>query len=727
MCSIRLRFGFAYDSISSRKFINNTKKVKMFRKLVSNLPFSPSLINQLGFYSKRLRKEQFTRKVGLITTILAIIVQTATFLAPAQATLAASANDIIYNGNGKSRAGILRAYADNRDQLGRQDIQKIFAHYGINGANLNASRQVTIKSTAANNYWSTGRAPRGYGGEVAVQVRGGPVIYSRTLHGWAANRNWQALEVTSTAGNKVWILLECGNIVTQQRTPELPPDITTTKTVSKSVVKKGEEIFFTITYKNIGKGMAKNVLLYDDAPEGIDLLNDTVRPTKSPRRWEAASRFNIGPGQSFTYRLNAKVTKSGPLTLKNKACADIFDINIYNNCDDVPVTIKQPCPIPGKENFAIGDPECKTNPGLAIEKTSVAKDLRVGDTFNYTVKVTNKGDVDLPRVVMRDVAPDEIEFLEAKQPGESSFSSVANKRDFVSKEFSLKKKQSVVFELKAKVLKGSSDPVINQACVLSVGTTTTAGACDDTPVIIKQTCPTNPKLEKDDEGCKPCPIEGKQNINIDDAACKPCDETKQNEDGKDISCLELHKKARNITQQIANANGTKANAGDSIEYTLSVTNRSKEVRKGFVVEENIEDVLEYADIIDASGATFTETPVKMLSWQPIDIKPNETINRTILIKVKSPLPTTPASTSDPLSHDMKMVNVYGDTIEIELPDNPIKTVEQTVTSLPNTGLGTNLIISTILITGATYFYFRSRVMVKEVGLVRQQFNYGAGV
>ncbi len=700
----------------------------MFRKLVSNLPFSPSLINQLGFYSKRLKKEQFTRKIGLIVTVLAILVQTITILVPAQATLAASSNDIVYNGNGKSKAGIVQAYSNNRDQLGRQDIQKIFNHYGITGANLNSSRVVTIKSTAANNYWSIGRAPRGYGGEIAVQIPNGPRIYSRTLHGWAANRNWSALEVKTSSGTK-WILLECGNIVTTQNTPVQPPEVTTTKTVNKSVVKKGEKVTFTITYKNIGKGVAKNVLLYDDAPIGLDLVNDGLGadPIKSPRRWEASRRFDIAPGQSYTYRINALVTRAGPLTLTNKACADIFDTNIYNNCDTVPVTVRQPCPIPGKENYALGDPECETNPALVIEKTSSAKDLKVGDTFTYKLKVTNKGDVDLPKTVVRDVAPDEIEFLEVKAPGQESFTAVTNKRDYVSSVFSLKKKQSVVFELKARVLSGSTDAVINQACVLSTGTTTTAGACDDTPVIIKEVCPTNPKLEKNDAACKPCPIEGKENINIDDAGCKPCEESKQNEDGKDISCLELHKKARNITQQIENANGTKANAGDSIEYTLSVTNRSKEVRKGFVVEENMEDVLEYADIIDASGATFTELPVKMLTWQPIDIKPNETINRTILIKIKSTIPSTPASTSDPLSYDMNLVNVYGDTVEIELPSTPIKTVEQTVTSLPSTGLGTNMVISTVLIMCATYFYFRSRVMVKEVGLVKQQFNYGAGV
>jgi len=704
----------------------------MFRKLVSNLPFSPSLINQLGFYSKRLKKEQFTRKLGLIVTILAILVQTLTFLAPTEATLASSPNDII---NGGGDLSSMRAIVDSQrgcDKLGRCDVKQIFAAYGINSDNLKSARYEKIHSTVANNYWSIGRAQRSYGGvNIPKQIPAtNTTVYARTLHGWngGLNKWWNAIRVETTQGTR-WILTECGNVVTKESQPILPPDVTTTKTVNKPIVKKGEKATFTITYKNIGKGTAKNVLLYDDAPAGLDLVNDGLGkdPIKSPRRWEASKRFDIAPGQSYTYRINAVATKAGPLTLTNKACADIFDTNIYNNCDTVPVTVKPPCPIPGKENYAIGDPECKTNPALVIEKTSSAKNLKVGDTFSYQLKVTNKGDVDLPKVVVRDVAPDEIEFLEVKQPGSQVFTPVSNKRDFVSKEFALKKKQSIVIELKAKVLAASTDAVINQACVLSVGATTTAGACDDTPVIIKEMCPTNPKVDKNDASCRPCPVEGKGNLNYDDAGCKPCDESKQNEDGKDISCLELHKKARNITQQIENANGTKANAGDSIEYTLSVTNKSKETRKGFIVEENMEDVLEYADIIDASGATFSTNPVKMLTWKPVDIKPNETINRTILIKVKSNLPATPASTSDPLSYDMKMINIYGDTVEIELPSNPIKTVEQTVTKLPSTGPGANIIISTLFIMAATYFYFRSRTMVKEVGLVKQQFNYGAGV
>lgn len=650
----------------------------MFRKLVSNLPFSPSLINQIGYYSKRLKKEQFTRRFGLLFTVLALIVQSVTLISPAKATLAASNNDIIFGGGNLSE--VQTAFSTGCDSRNRCDIQAIFSAYGINASNLASARYENITSTVANNYWSIGRAPRGYGGEVQTPIPGGPVVWSRTLHGWAVNRSWPAIRVDTAQGTR-WILTECGNIVTQ---PNASPNIKVDKSVDKHVVNKGDKVTYTIKISNIGDGVARNVLALDDSPVGLDLLNEGLpaNPIQSPRHWQTSSRFNMAPGTSVTYTIKALATIWGPVTLTNRACADIIDINVFDNCDTANVRIPQGCPIPGKQDLPKNDPACQTNPDLSIVKTASKTDLHVGDSFEYTLTATNKGDVFLTKVTIKDVAPDEIEFVQVKEPGESQFVAVTNPREYNSKSFSLRKGASATATIKAKVISASTTKVTNTACVTSDGGTTTANACDDEDITITNVC-TN------------------------------CLET------------ELHKKARNITQQLSDANGTTAHAGDTIEYTLSVTNRSDKERKAFVIEENMEDVLEYADIIDASGATFTDTPVKMLTWQPVDINPNETVNRTILVKIKSTIPNTPASTSDPSSNDMKLVNVYGDTVQIDLPSAPVKSVEQTISKLPSTGLGTNITISTVIVFITTYFYFRSKLMVKELSLVKQQFNSGA--
>lgn len=408
----------------------------MFRKIISNLPFSPSLISQVSFYSKRLKKEEISRRVGLIFAVFMVLVQAVTYLAPAKPTLAASNNDIIFGGNGKNKSGIIEAYFKNMSNPssksgGSRDIQAIFNHYGIYAQQLHAAKAVSIYSSAVNNYWSIGRNPRGYGGEVAVNITGAKTsIYSRTLHGWAANKSWSALEVSTDKGKR-WILLECGNIITQESAkPDKP----------------------------------------------------TVQPEKP-----------------------------------------------------------------------------------------------------------------------------------------------------------------------------------------------------DTPI-------------------------------------KPVSSS---------SKLELGKLAQNITRSVENAHGTTAQAGDTIEYTLRVKNTGTITKEDFVVEENLSDVLEYADVIDATGATFSENPVKMLSWQPVDIKPGQTVDKTFLVKIKGTIPNTPASSSDPLSYDLKLANRYGDTtVVINLPKTTTKLVEQTVSTLPSTGFGANAGITAVFITLVTYFYFRSRLMVKELVIVKQEFGEG---
>ncbi|SRR6266702_541046 len=70
----------------------------MFRKLVSSLPFSPALVGQLGFYARRLSREQATRRLGLIFTALAVMVQAFAFISPPEQTFAASpTNECAYN------------------------------------------------------------------------------------------------------------------------------------------------------------------------------------------------------------------------------------------------------------------------------------------------------------------------------------------------------------------------------------------------------------------------------------------------------------------------------------------------------------------------------------------------------------------------------------------------------------------------------------------------------
>jgi uncharacterized repeat protein (TIGR01451 family) len=210
-------------------------------------------------------------------------------------------------------------------------------------------------------------------------------------------------------------------------------------------------------------------------------------------------------------------------------------------------------------------------------------------------------------------------------------------------------------------------------------------------------------------------------LQTDISQCKPCKEAK---DSNDTACLVLSKTASNDTQNIANADGTTAKAGDVITYNLIVKNTGKSDFKKFLVEENISDVLDYADVTNLHGGTIDGQ--NNVRWPLTDIKAGATITKQITVKVKNPVPQTPVSASNAGKFDLTMTNVYGNTsVNIHLPGSPIKTTEQLTTSLPKTGPGSSVLIGFVIMSIVGYFFARSRLLTKEIDLVRQEAVTGA--
>lgn len=253
-------------------------------------------------------------------------------------------------------------------------------------------------------------------------------------------------------------------------------------------------------------------------------------------------------------------------------------------------------------------------------------------------------------------------------------------------------------------------------------------------------CEYNDKLLAGDPKCfEPCPVDGKQaipkssdkcfapcpynnTVAKNSPECKPCDESQTRTDL--TACLEYKKTAKNITQGLDDANGTTANASDVIEYTLTTKNKGKAVIKDFAVTENISDVMDYAEVVDLHGGTLDQENV--VSWPHADIGAGKVLSNKITIRVKSTIPSTPASSSDPAHFDMTMTNVYGNAVNIKLPPSVSKSVEAAVTQLPNTGPGTSLAIGFTLTVCIAYFFARSRLMAKELDVVRADFGSVGG-
>jgi uncharacterized repeat protein (TIGR01451 family) len=173
---------------------------------------------------------------------------------------------------------------------------------------------------------------------------------------------------------------------------------------------------------------------------------------------------------------------------------------------------------------------------------------------------------------------------------------------------------------------------------------------------------------------------------------------------------------------IRNANGATAQPGDIIEYTLTTTNSGKGAAKDYVVSDNINDILEYADLIDPRGGVLFNNSI---TWPKTTIKPGSSFLTTFQVRVKNPLPTTPTSVSDPQSYDFKMDDVYGNLVSVNLAVPAQAQVAVASKQLPQTGAGTDTLIVFTFAAAIAYFYFRNRQLVLEIDLLRGD-HYGKG-
>jgi uncharacterized repeat protein (TIGR01451 family) len=195
-------------------------------------------------------------------------------------------------------------------------------------------------------------------------------------------------------------------------------------------------------------------------------------------------------------------------------------------------------------------------------------------------------------------------------------------------------------------------------------------------------------------------------IAASDSSCKPCDKSLSTEDT--LACVSVHKTASDTTAGVINADGTTAQPGDVITYTLYATNNGKADVKAFTFQEDLSDTLVYSDPLNLNGGSLDSNNI--LSWPSEPIPAGSTVNKVFTVKVKDPIPDTPADPGDPNRYDLIMTNVYGNAVNIHVPQPPAKAVEAAATTLPNTGPGTGVVIAALIVIVGGYFYSRARLL-----------------
>lgn len=535
----------------------------MFRRLVSNLSFSPTLVGQLGFYAKRLRKEETTRRLGLIFTVLALVMQSFAVLQPPEPANAASGNNIVYGGF-RSKDELLAIYDRNNDGAGHNDIQQIYTKFGISRQDIvNASQSSFNSKDHGRNITSAGRSTYAWQTTAHAIPGTGTTVYTGNTAdfdstAWTKRNGstYQAIIGTrSLDGQWFAIMMACGNPAYVVPPAAPPPPVVKTPTA-------------------------------------------------------VCTSLAITPLNRTSFRLTGKSsTKDGA------------SISAYQ--------------------FVV-----KNASGVAVFSERVAA---TGDSASATADLKTNG---------------------------------------------------------------------NYTAVLTVETSVgnrTDGACQKALTVSPEPrCPLNPDLVESSPDCKPCADD--TSIWYKDKDC--------------VAAFELTKKVKNLTQNIANANNTLAKPSDRVEYTLEVKNTGKNTGT-YTFTDNLADVLEYSTVIQSGGGVISSaadgSPIEKqgtITWSPMAIKAGQSVQKTVIVQLKSVVPTAPQSLSNPESYNCRMHNSFGNGTTILVDCPPEKTVEQVVTQLPTTGPTENAIFAGVLLSVVTYFYARSRQMKKEVRLIRHNVNAG---
>ena len=164
--------------------------------------------------------------------------------------------------------------------------------------------------------------------------------------------------------------------------PEINPD----KTVDNEIPNFGDNVTYTVTVTNDGIGDANNVVITDVLDKGLKFLNATGNFTYDEKTGTITWTVDLAKGETKTFNVNVTVLGYGVL----------------------PNTV------------AVGNKTAVRNitvPEIITVKEVNSSDIHIGDEITYTITVSNPGKINATNVVIRDILPEGLKFINASNGG----------------------------------------------------------------------------------------------------------------------------------------------------------------------------------------------------------------------------------------------------------------------------------------------------------------------
>ena len=442
----------------------------MFRKLVSNLAFSPALVGQLGFYARRLKREEATRRLGLVFTALALVVQSLTVFTPPQSANASNASDFI-SGGVSSKAQILAAY--DRSANGNGDFKQIMDYAGITRGELANMSDGSLNSKGkgtGDNAWQTwGRShvfssAQGevkhvipLGGDRTSTVYSKPLwLYDSLPYTIKNGSTYDAFRGHSAKIGDFAIMKDCGNLITS-KTPKPEP--------KGSFLAANCTTIRGLAFDGRNKDAKVKVFLYFGGPPGRGDKSEAITTNNENR---------------FEYSVPTKYRKA---TTPTKVWGVMIPLAGWNESS---VQFNNTAEIPGG---------CiKPEPGAACTKLTGSFISRTVRSLTATATTENGAKITGYTFTVKDAAGKVIFTKQVPTAAEKALSGN--------------------FDLKTPGIYTASVTVHT-----SLGDKTSQGCIKEIKIAMPTMCAINPDLPENHPDCKPCP--GNPELWIKDEECTP--------------------------------------------------------------------------------------------------------------------------------------------------------------------------------------------------------------
>jgi hypothetical protein len=346
----------------------------MIKTAITNLMQKTFFAKELGFYIRRLHRENVTKVITASVASLALVLQLTIGILPFTSTPVGAVGDdnLIRNGV-SSKEELLAIYDSGSDNGGHNDIKQIYTHFGVSRQDLANATIGSYKTNDFNGQIKTvGRTNWPNAGRTAVAVtNSSTTVYTGP---YLDNANSQAFVMPALVGKRSidgqWfaITLNCGNVVYTVPPPPVPQPLYTCDSLRVTKVGRTEFSFTTkytaenVTFKSI------TYVITNEAGQEIARTTDSHYVQETPG----------------TYTVNAHVTvidNGQEKTVTDQDCSDTFTVKaIVTPISTVPTP---KCDIPGKERLPANSPDCvvtsvvvqpKSAP-VELPKTGLSEDI----------------------------------------------------------------------------------------------------------------------------------------------------------------------------------------------------------------------------------------------------------------------------------------------------------------------------------------------------------------